>query len=183
FAQELWRQAAAGGLDGAPPFPAPLGEYLPGSTEQIRRPIERFFEARDAPTELRFAAESASGDWPILYENTMGELGLSVALGEWLGEDAKALAYGWDGDRYVALRMPDGGVALDFALAWDDAASADAFADAYERAAAVRPSRAVSVGRERVEGREIVRVRDVPAGSDPEAIPPRALTLIDGGDG
>ncbi len=104
-------------------------------------------------------------------------------LAEWLGEDAAALAYGWDGDRYVALRAPGGGVALDLALVWDHAAGADAFADAYERAAAARPGRTVAVDRTELAGRALVRIADVPAGEEPSALPARGIRLDERGGG
>ena len=176
FAQELWRRAAAGELPGAGAYPAPFGELMPASTEQVRRPAARFFPVPDPPTELRFDPPQAAG-WPVLYENTFGELELSILLSEWLGDGAGALAYGWDGDRYVALRTPGAGVALDIALVWDDSAGADAFADAYERAAAGRPARAVTARRTRLAGRELVLISDVPAGEDPSALPRRRVRI------
>lgn len=166
FAQELWRRAGSGAAspDGTA-YPAPLGALLPESTEQVRRPGERFFPEPDAPTELRFDADP-SASWPLLYENTFGELELSVLLSEWLGEGAANLAHGWDGDRFLTLRAPGGGVALDIAVAWDDAAAAEAFADAYRRGTGGRAGRAAEVSRSRLGDVEIVRIFDAPAGTD-----------------
>jgi hypothetical protein len=176
FVQELWRARAAGSLAGGPTYPAPLGDLLPVSTEQVRRPDTRFLAAVDAPTGVSFGPPESDG-WQTLYENTLGELELSILLAEWLGEEAATLAYGWDGDRYVTLRDPAGGVALDIAIVWDDAASADAFADAYRRGSASRTDRSARVERGRMAGVELVRIADVPAGTDPEAIPGRPLVL------
>lgn len=180
FAQELWRQAASGAASSDTRYPAPLGALLPESTEQVRRPAERFFPEPDAPTELRFDADPAAS-WPLLYENTFGELELSVLLAEWLGEDAAELAYGWDGDRFLTLRAPGGGVALDIAVAWDDAAAADAFADAYRRASRGRPGRTAEVARALLEGVEIVRIFDAPAGTDTSRRPRATLRVEDRG--
>jgi hypothetical protein len=176
FAQELWRQAAAGSVAGAGQYPAPLGRLLPTSTEQVRRPAERFFPRPDAPTELRFGPAAEAG-WPVLYENTLGELELSIILAEWLGEDAATLAYGWDGDRFLTMRTPSGGIALDLAVAWDDAAAAGRFAEAYRRASAARPARTVGVTRTSLDGVEVVRILDAPRGTDLAGAPSRELTL------
>ena len=176
FVQELWRARAAGVLARGPTYPAPLGDLLPASTEQVRRPEARFLADVDAPTGVSFGPPESDG-WPTLYENTLGELELAILLGEWLGEEAEALAYGWDGDRYLTLRDPAGGVALDIAIVWDDAASADAFAEAYRRASAARTHRSARVVRGRLAGMELVRIADVPAGTDPETMPARPLVL------
>ncbi|HUH13919.1 MAG TPA: DUF6782 family putative metallopeptidase, partial [Longimicrobiales bacterium] len=49
FVQELWRAAA-------PDRPAPLGEHLPLSTEQVLHPRARFLQERDEPTEIVLGA-------------------------------------------------------------------------------------------------------------------------------
>ena len=180
FAQELWRRAAAGAATPGTRYPAPLGALLPESTEQVRRPGERFFPQPDAPTELRFDADPAAS-WPVLYENTLGELELAILLSEWLGEDAANLAHGWDGDRFLTLRAPGGGVALDIAVAWDDAAAAEAFADAYRRGAGGRAGRTADVSRSRLGDVEIVRVFDAPTGTDATRRPRPTLRVEERG--
>ena len=74
-------------------------------------------------------------------------------LTELLGDAAADRARGWDGDRYALLRGADQRQALVWFSVWDDAASADAFAETYRAA-----DRARSVERIEVDGRPMVRV-------------------------
>ncbi|HEX7118098.1 MAG TPA: hypothetical protein VF212_04885 [Longimicrobiales bacterium] len=166
FVQALWRaepRAAGAG------YPAPLGERLPASTEQVLHPQERFLDGRDAPTEVALSA--VEGGWRSLYESTLGELETSILLSEHLGEGADSLAVGWDGDRYALLESPAGERALVWVSVWDSPAAADRFADAYRRVLDARAGRHGSVERLDLDGRPAVRVVDAPAQVALEAVP------------
>jgi hypothetical protein len=137
------------------PFPAPLGERLPSSTEQIMHPDAKFLVQRDEPTELRLLPAAKS-----IREDALGELETSLLLAEHLGAAAATSAQGWDGDRYRLVQTAEGPVFEWFSV-WDDAASADRFADAY-RQIALRRGRAARVERLTVSDRPVVSVVDAP---------------------
>ncbi|MGQ0561520.1 MAG: hypothetical protein ACT443_06560 [Gemmatimonadota bacterium] len=149
FVQTLWTAHEDNG------FVAPLGPLLPQSTEQVLHASEKFVITRDVPTELRFTNEQ-----DVVYENTLGELETGILLEEHIGSGVAAV--GWDGDRY---RLLDNGM-LVWQSVWDDAASADRFAEAYREVSANRRNRAIRVERNRVSEREGVLVFDAPAGVD-----------------
>lgn len=123
FVHSLWAADAGGS------HAAPLGDNLPQSTEQVMNPLTRFRGTRDVPMEVRFDAE---GGWPVAYENTFGAFEVQVLLDEHLGEGS-ASANGWDGDRFRLLETPAGSRALEWVIAWDDAASAERFRSDAER--------------------------------------------------
>ena len=169
FVQALWR-AGAGAGGGA--FPAPLGELLPESTEQVLHPESRFLADRDAPTELAFAP--IASDWRRVYENTLGELEVSILLSEHLGRGMETFASGWDGDRYVVLESPGGDHVLVWYSVWDNPAAADRFAYAYRRVLDARPGRHGAVTRTEVGGKPAVRVVDAP-----EAVPLASVPAVE----
>lgn len=154
FVQQLWNSRS----DLA--FAAPLGTLLPQSTEQVLHAPERFLVTRDAPTEIRFDNKAN-----VLYENTLGELETGIVLSEYLKLDSDSAASGWDGDRYQVLDV-GGKKALVWASVWDDAGSADRFAQRYREVAAKRPNRAIRVERTKIEGREGVVIFDGARGVD-----------------
>ncbi len=187
FVQTLWRHH---------PDSAPLDSLLPQSTEQVDHADERFFGNRDEPTDVRFTgagagtgaagtvggageASAAMPGWEVLYENTLGEAEIGMMLRQHLGESADSAARGWDGDRFRLLGDGTGQVLL-WVSVWDDAASADHFADAYRRIADERPGRRISVERIEVQGRPCVRIIDADptAGAVPGAA--MAVRLIGG---
>jgi len=104
--------------------PAPFGAYLPQSTEQILDPARAFGEEPDEPTEL---AIHAVAGYEHLYGNAMGQAEFEVLLGEHLGPEGKALARGWDGDRYALLRGTDGQEGLAWVSVWDSETERDRF--------------------------------------------------------
>lgn len=173
FVQALFRHRAG------PEPPVPFGPLLPQSTEQVMDPERAFFAERDHPTELETGPPS--GGWSGTYSNTLGQLELSILLGERLGPEAESAASGWDGDRYVLLEGPAGQEALVWYGVWDDPAAADRFVDHYERWRARREGGADAAGGEtggfgpgaierlEVEGRPVVRVVEAPAGMEPAA--------------
>lgn len=169
FVQALWRARpeAAGSA-----FPAPLGELLPESTEQVLHPESRFLGGRDAPTELAFAP--LTSDWRRVYENTLGELEISILLSEHLGRGMESFASGWDGDRYVVLESPAGAHVLIWYSVWDSPAAADRFAYAYRRVLDARPGRHGAVTRTEVGGKPAVRVVDAP-----EAVPLASVPAVE----
>ena len=64
---------------------------------QARRP-----QTVELPAET---LKAALPDWKPLHQDTLGEFGLMILLGE-------SPAAGWDGDRYASLEGPKGEVAL-----------------------------------------------------------------------
>ncbi|MEX0906799.1 MAG: hypothetical protein WD054_00605 [Gemmatimonadota bacterium] len=155
-------------------YPAPIDSLLPQSTEQVLRPLERFVQHRDAPTELRFDALPGR----MVYENTLGQLETGILLEQHLGAAARAYADGWDGDRYVLVSDEAGRDVLHWTSVWDSDAAADAFAAAFERAATLRPRRAVTIERIQVDGMPGVNVTDAPAGGPPVAARPAARVTV-----
>lgn len=114
FVQHLWRA----GED----RPAPFGEWLPQSTEQILDPTRFVPPGRDDPTQV--ALEVTGGE--ARYTNTLGAMETRVLLQEHLGLEADPSVEGWDGDTYVLVDGP-GGTGLAWLTVWDDAASRDRF--------------------------------------------------------
>lgn len=152
--------------------PVPFGDALPQSTEQVRNPGERFLRRRDEPTELRL--DEPSSEWATIYENTLGQLEVSILLTEHLGA-APAAAEGWDGDRFVLLEGPEGEVLVWYSV-WDDEAAADRFAESYRRVLTAR-GRTGTVTRQELDGRPIVRILEADAPVSAAAVPQlRTLT-------
>ncbi len=97
----------------------------PESTEQVLHPAR--FARREAPERLRLrGAEGLLGEGrELVYEDTLGELEMSVyfRLGASPPEAARG-AEGWGGDRLYAFERPDGGSALVWLMTWDSEAEA-----------------------------------------------------------
>jgi len=161
FVHQLWLRPLVTGF--GTPYPAPLGERLPHSTEQVLHPQSRFLVEKDEPTELRFDGDTTG----VIYENTLGELEMRILLQEHLGNDAAAA--GWDGDRFRLLET-QGRRALVWFSVWDDGGAADRFADAYRQIARRRTDRSINVQRFELDGRPAVRVIDADTGVDPAAV-------------
>ncbi len=169
FVQALFRHRQGDAI------PIPFRDLLPQSTEQVMRPLDRFLDTRDPPSELTLGA--AADGWRVAYTNTFGEMETSVILSEYLGEHADSaitargagtarsagFARGWDGDRYALLDGPAGAQALVWYSVWDDVASADRFAADYRRVLAKRPGRTGGVERLEVDGRPVARVVETAA--------------------
>jgi hypothetical protein len=152
FVQKLWIRPLESGF--GDPYPAPIGDRLPESTEQVLHPDSRYLVARDAPSDLSISATTGTA----IRENGLGELEISVLLEEHLGAAAKNAAEGWDGDRYRLIKGDAEPTLLWFSV-WDDAGSADRFASAYRQIGAKR-GRKVSVERVDISGRPGVRIVD-----------------------
>jgi len=104
----------------------------PLSTEQILHP-EKFFELPDPPT--RVGLNGLSGlfgpDWREIENNVLGELMLQVLIRRFLGEEeAKRIAEGWDGDRFVAFQREQE-TAFVWATVWDSSRDAQEFLRGY----------------------------------------------------
>jgi hypothetical protein len=105
-------------------------EHPPETTEQLLH-VDKWtaHEPALAVAEPTFAALGAG--WSVADADTYGELGVRLALGEWLGTGPAApLAAGWGGDRGVLVKKGE-----EYAFAWhvryDDAKpkAPDAFAE------------------------------------------------------
>lgn len=167
FVQQLWRAQRNSGDR----FGAPLGSRLPQSTEQVMHPLTAYLATRDHPTELQFS-QNAPGR--LIYENTLGELEISILLAEHTGNSAAAA--GWDGDRYRVVDVA-GKAVLFWQTVWDDAAAADRFAAAYRSVARKRPGRAIHVQRNAVGQMSGVWIVDAPAGVDVARFAPAQIQI------
>lgn len=117
FVQTLW-QAAEG-------RPAPFGEHLPQSTEQvIHGDVAVAGKAVDEPSTVEVEVVGAR----VLYQNGLGELETRIFLEDVTGAPPET-ASGWDGDRYLLLEAPGAG-ALVWASVWDDTPARDRFVTA-----------------------------------------------------
>ena len=118
-------------------------------------PDAKYLVERDQPTDLRLLPAAKS-----IREDGLGELETSLFLSEHLGAAAATSAQGWDGDRYRLVQTDQGNV-LEWVSVWDDAASADRFANAY-RQIALRRGRAAKVERLTIGDRPVVSVINAP---------------------
>jgi len=99
----------------------------PSSTEQVLHP-EKY--GVDKPTYLSLPDLSNTlGDgWKLLYENVLGEFGISVLLED--VKDSKLAAEGWDGDFYRAYVYGNGKIILAWVSLWDTIRDCDEFYNA-----------------------------------------------------
>jgi hypothetical protein len=126
----------------------------PVSTEQVMHP-----EKRRQP----FQAIDLSAVWAALpadcrgrYQDTLGELGLSVLLRDLGAADQPEAWEGWDGDRWIAANC-GGSRELIWLTAWDSESDAAEFAAAYQRIAPAVAERAgmASPPSAQISGREV----------------------------
>ncbi len=132
----FWAQGLAGGDPTNPDFAAIDAAFdePPASTEQITH-IDKW-EAREAPqvVEVPDLAAALGDGWEEVDETPIGEATIEMML-TYLGvsaDEAEDAAAGWGGDRAVIVTGPDGAFAVAWRLAWDSAADAAAFVDAYQ---------------------------------------------------
>jgi hypothetical protein len=104
--------------------PPPFGDLMPQSTEQVLHPERGPLGEADAPTELDLEVGGAA---EVVYEYTLGQMEVQVLLDELLGGGHRALARGWDGDRFALLTMEGGEEGLIWATVWDSVEQRDAF--------------------------------------------------------
>jgi len=121
FVSRLLRAKGWSGVNllyGAPPL----------STEQVLHP-EKFFDLPDPPTtiELKGISELFGSDWAEIENNVLGELMVRVLFRRFLSEEeAKRIAGGWDGDRFIAFRR-ENEIAFVWATVWDSPQEAEEF--------------------------------------------------------
>ena len=113
----------------------------PQSTEQILHP--ELYRSGHQPQKvvLPDLVAALGGDWRVAEEDLFGEIGLLLALGEFLGPAASGLAAeGWGGDRYVLLQQgEEGPLALVVRSEWDDSDEAEQFWQLLRACMAHRP--------------------------------------------
>ncbi|MCZ6625191.1 MAG: hypothetical protein O7B35_13340 [Deltaproteobacteria bacterium] len=110
-----------------------LYAFPPLSTEQILHP-EKYFDLPDPPTGIDFKDLSSlfPSGWEEIEDNVLGELMVQVLFTEFLSEkEGKAVANGWDGDRFVAFRRGDE-VSFIWATVWDSSSDAEEFFKKYQ---------------------------------------------------
>lgn len=169
FVQTLWEyEGRRDPDDPGPHFTAPLGEFMPQSTEQVLYPLERFLEYRDPPIGIEI--EGGPTGAKTLLENDLGAFEIGILLDEHLGADTRTRVRGWAGDRYRYIELEDGRTALIWYTLWDDDVSADSFADAYRQILERRPERRGKITRTEIEGEPAVIIIDTEASLDPEMI-------------
>jgi hypothetical protein len=137
-------------------------------------PEQHFIARRDLPTDVDIAPGPA--EWKVIHEDNLGELETSILLQEHLGTGAESAARGWAGDQYRLVTGPGGQSALIWYSVWDDAASADRFATAYQQVLQRRTQRRGRVERLEIDGRPVVLVIDAEAALDPATVPVPAVT-------
>jgi hypothetical protein len=164
----------------------PVAEMrLPVSTEQVMH-AEAYAGEPDAPTRLELPPPAA-GD--VVYQNNLGEFETRLLLYAWSRDQAAAVrgAAGWDGDRYVLFRTPDGD-AIAWLTLWDTAVDAGEFFDVMNDALARRfrdlrseslgaherrytgGGRAMRMTASEVQGRPAVLFVDLPRGGRTDAV-------------
>lgn len=182
YVQRLWQLE--------PDRPAPMGEWLPESTEQLLH-TEKLLERRDSPTLVEI--EEPVGAWRLKYAGDLGELELRIYFEEHLGKVplAARAAAGWDGDAYAVL-VNGTDWALVWYTAWDSEQDAVEFVDAYRtafmarfggssgRVRLVAQEREARIERLTHEGIPVVRVVETGPGVELES--PPGLAFIEPGD-
>lgn len=117
FVQALWR--------GAPGRPAPFGDYLPHSTEQVLDPGRLLGGEGDPPVEVRV---STPAGFRVLHEGTLGALETGIFVDELTGGGDSTRISGWGGDRWALLEGPAGDNGLLWVTVWDTEEARDGFA-------------------------------------------------------
>ena len=106
----------------------------PLSTKQVLHP-EKYFDLPDPPTRIDLKALAAlfGPDWKEIENNVLGELMVQVLFKRFLSEEqAKEIANGWDGDRFVAFQRGKE-VAFIWATVWDSSRDAEEFLQGYQK--------------------------------------------------
>jgi hypothetical protein len=132
----FWAQSLAG-VDPTSPDFAPIDAAYgdpPASTEQIVH-VDKW-EARETPqvVEVPDLAAVLGEGWEVVEDTPIGEATIEMMLthlgvSAGVAEDAAA---GWGGDRVMIAYGADGAFSVAWRLAWDSAADAAAFVDAYQ---------------------------------------------------
>ncbi|MFN0207999.1 MAG: hypothetical protein ACKVS6_16965 [Planctomycetota bacterium] len=125
FTRALRQRAGTAAIDAA-------FENPPMSTEQILHP-HKFIDRRDDPTTVELATEWAGAGREIIYEDTLGELGMRQLLyTQFSKRESYEVAEGWGGDRYQVIRIA-GRDTLLWHTEWDSEREAREFASAIDR--------------------------------------------------
>jgi len=160
-------------------------ENLPSSTEQIMHANAFFATPRDEPVAITLPPVRTGAK---VYENNLGEFETRLFLFQHLKDQEAAIrgAAGWDGDRYVLVRTPQGdGIA--WVTIWDSAVDGGEFADLMERLVRRRygageprvagdarrysgSNRSLTLSIREIDGRPAVVFVDVPAGASSDVI-------------
>lgn len=99
-------------------------ENPPSSTSQIMHPEKYLATPREEPVAIEWSNVEALGQKPIA-DNVLGELGTEILISEWSdGENGKAAAAGWRGDRYLVFAE---GEAMVWRSTWGNPAEAMEF--------------------------------------------------------
>jgi hypothetical protein len=115
-------------------WPAVAGAYAnpPRSTEQILHPEAYYGGDEPQRVDLPDLGAQLGAGWKVVAEDTLGELYMRIYLEQSLAiDDAIRAGRGWGGDRYQVLGDKQGRLALALRTAWDSAADAAEFFDAY----------------------------------------------------
>ena len=124
----------------------------PVSTEHILHP-ERYFQ-NDLPTILSFTTKDAlPTPWTPIYTAQLGEFQMRLILREWStmhpGDtrpeiDPDAAAAGWDGDRMLAWKDPEGRILVVHLSVWDSPKEAIEYYQTMQKALGIRWQSATS---------------------------------------
>lgn len=169
-----------------------LLEDLPQSTEQIIHANAYFGSPRDEPVTVTLPAPRSGAR---VYENNLGEFETRLFLYQHLKDQDAAIrgAAGWDGDRYMLLRTPQGdGIA--WVTVWDSAVDGGEFADLMQRLIGKRYSasqprvsgdtkhyvgggRSIAITVREIGGRPSVLYVDMPQGASTSVIDMAAIRV------
>lgn len=118
-----------------PPESLLVASAIPTSTEQILH-WDRYAPERDAPTLITLPAPRIG---TTVYNSNLGEFGTRLLLFVQSREQGTSLsgAQGWDGDRYMVVRTPQGD-GIVWVTIWDSTVEAADFDSAMRRAIARR---------------------------------------------
>src|SRR2546429_9985370 len=87
---------------------------------------------RKEPLEVRLPDIAKAIDAKEIDGSTLGEYEVRLLLeAQGAKKGVKKIAAGWRGDRYQAIELPGGEIALAWLTTWTDAAAAKAFVHAY----------------------------------------------------
>jgi hypothetical protein len=108
-------------------------EDPPDSTEQIIDVDKWFAREEPVPVVVPDLAAALGTGWEEVDATPIGEAFIEIMLSYFgvVAADAEAAAEGWGGDRAVIVTGPDDAFAVAWRVAWDSAADAAEFADAY----------------------------------------------------
>lgn len=174
FVYELYKE---GGWDEIAKL---YGDRPPASTEQILHPEKWFEDERPVKIEWpELEKEAVFEGWEVLDANTLGEIQLRIIFEEYgMKNRAKAVAEGWNGDRYAVLRKKGSeDLALLLYTSWDSEGDVMQFESAYQELLTKKYEGAD------VQARVIVRdtdafVIEAPTGMDAEALDAIAGKLV-----